>query len=157
MTTKRKIYLASSWRNEYQPDVLKTLRDAGHEVYDFRNPGPDDVGFGWSQIDPEWKNWTPAQLKEALKHPIAQKGHHNDHSAMKWADTGILLLPSGNSAHLEVGLMAGWGKSTCVYAPGMRDPDLMYLSLATTLEDKKNASMFCLTMDEVFAFLNGIV
>ncbi len=32
------IYLASSWRNDLQPEVLLALRDAGHAVYDFRNP-----------------------------------------------------------------------------------------------------------------------
>ena len=35
---KRKIYVASSWRNEYYPEVVRQLREAGHEVYDFRNP-----------------------------------------------------------------------------------------------------------------------
>ena len=35
---KRKIYVASSWRNEYYPEVVAKLREAGHEVYDFRNP-----------------------------------------------------------------------------------------------------------------------
>jgi hypothetical protein len=34
-----KIYLASSWRNTYQPDVLAQLREQ-FEVYDFRNPAP---------------------------------------------------------------------------------------------------------------------
>lgn len=34
----RRIYLASSWRNEHQPRILALLRDAGHEVYDFRHP-----------------------------------------------------------------------------------------------------------------------
>jgi hypothetical protein len=33
---KRKIYVASSWRNEYYPEVVEKLREAGHEVYDFR-------------------------------------------------------------------------------------------------------------------------
>ena len=37
----RKIYVASSWRNREQPSVVKALREAGHEVYDFRNPAPD--------------------------------------------------------------------------------------------------------------------
>ena len=32
-----KIYVASSWRNVFYPDVVQRLRDAGHEVYDFRN------------------------------------------------------------------------------------------------------------------------
>ena len=30
------IYVASSWRNTYYPEVVQALRDAGHEVYDFR-------------------------------------------------------------------------------------------------------------------------
>lgn len=35
-----KIYVASSWRNQYQPEVVATLRAVGHEVYDFKNPRP---------------------------------------------------------------------------------------------------------------------
>ena len=33
-----KIYVASSWRNVFQQDVVDILRDLGHEVYDFKNP-----------------------------------------------------------------------------------------------------------------------
>jgi len=154
---KRKIYLASSWRNEFQPAVLGTLRDHGHEVYDFRNPGPGDKGFGWSQIDPNWKSWTTDQFKEALKHPIAQKGHRLDHDAIEWCDTGVLLLPSGSSAHLEIGLIRGAKKPTVVYAPQIREPELMYLSLATNEEDRMNAAIFCTQMDEVLQFLKEII
>lgn len=153
----KKIYLASSWRNEFQPDVLHELRKAGHEVYDFRNPGPDDKGFGWSAIDPNWKSWTPEQFKEALRNPIARKGHKYDHDAMCWADTGVLLLPSGSSAHLEAGWMAGKGKPVCVYAPQLREPELMYLSLALNFDDLNSAGMFCTTMDEVLTFLQDII
>ena len=32
-----KIYLASSWRNRYQQDVVKALREVGFTVYDFKN------------------------------------------------------------------------------------------------------------------------
>ena len=50
----RKIYLASSWRNERQPELVRTLRQAGHEVYDFRarltastgSPGPRSTRVG---------------------------------------------------------------------------------------------------------------
>ena len=45
-----KIYVASSWRNEYYPEVVKVLRDAGHDVYDFRNPPSGDPGFKWSCV-----------------------------------------------------------------------------------------------------------
>lgn len=40
-----KIYVASSWRNERQPEVVEHLRSFGYEVYDFRNPAPGDTGF----------------------------------------------------------------------------------------------------------------
>ena len=48
-----KIYVASSWRNERQPEVVRCLRQRGHEVYDFRHPTPGDFGFRWSEIDLE--------------------------------------------------------------------------------------------------------
>lgn len=149
----RKIYVASSWRNLYQPAVVATLRDHGHEVYDFRNPKPGDKGFGWSSIDPNWKNWNPDQFKKALQHPTAQAGHKSDHTAMRWADTGVLVLPSGNSAHLETGIMSGWGKPTCVYVPELREPELMYLSLSELEEVVGCAGMLCTHMDEVLDFL----
>lgn len=40
-----KIYVASSWRNSFQQDVVKFLRDVGHEVYDFKNPPHGRGGF----------------------------------------------------------------------------------------------------------------
>lgn len=53
-----KIYVASSWRNEFQWQVVHELRRVGHEVYDFRNPKPGDDGFHWSEIDPDWeRSW----------------------------------------------------------------------------------------------------
>lgn len=33
-----KIYVASSWRNKYFPEVVDALRAAGHQVYDFCKP-----------------------------------------------------------------------------------------------------------------------
>lgn len=145
---KKKIYLASSWRNAYQPSVLASLRDAGHEVYDFRNPKPGDKGFGWDGIDPEWRTWTPKQLRDALQHPLAVNGHDSDHSAMEWANVCVLLLPSGNSAHLEAGWIAGRGKATIVYAPEIRDADLMYKSFER-VRAMIGYQTFCLDFDEL--------
>ena len=47
---KHKIYVASSWRNGYYPEVVTKLREAGHDVYDFRNPPSGDPGFKWSSV-----------------------------------------------------------------------------------------------------------
>ena len=84
-----KIYVASSWRNKYQPEVVAALRAAGHEVYDFRNPEHNPGGF-------------------------------------HWADTCVLVLPCGRSAHTEAGWFAGKGLKTIVYMPEKQEPELMY-------------------------------
>ena len=34
-----RIYVASSWRNKYYPEVVERLRGAGHEVLDGHWPG----------------------------------------------------------------------------------------------------------------------
>lgn len=31
-----RVYVATSWRNEFQPGVVAALREDGHEVYDFK-------------------------------------------------------------------------------------------------------------------------
>ena len=121
-----KIYLASSWRNEFQPEVLRYLLNLGHEVYDFRNPSPGDTGFSWAEIDPLWKDWAPWDYVQKLSHPLAESGFKKDFDAMKWADICVLLLPSGRSAHTEAGWMKGSGKKVYVFMPLSSEPELMY-------------------------------
>ena len=120
-----KIYVASSWRNKYQQWVVLTLRKWGHEVYDFKNP-PGGTGFSWSQIDPNWENWSTPEYEAALKHPIAEAGFQSDFEGMKWADVCVLVLPCGRSANAEAGWMKGDGKKVFVFSPIKQEPELMY-------------------------------
>jgi hypothetical protein len=131
-----KIYVASSWRNVLQPQVVVTLRQAGHEVYDFRNP-PGSTGFSWSEIDPNWLEWTAEQYRSALAHPCAVRGFGSDFGAMQWADVCLLVLPCGRSAHLELGWSAGAGKKTIVLTRDGEEPELMAL-LATDIAVSMN-------------------
>ncbi len=153
-----RIYVASSWKNQQQPDVVDKLRSCGHQVYDFRNPGgiavdwnsgdkpgnpdveilqtspsrvaPGLQGFAWSQLDPHWETWSPEEYrKHLLANPIASHGFTADFRAMQWADTCVLVLPSGRSAHLEAGWMAGAGKRVVVLLAADCDPELMNLLL----------------------------
>ena len=89
ITMKRKIYVASSWRNEYYPEVVARLREAGHEVYDFRNPPSGDPGFKWSSVSDDFMEWTPQQYRDMLQHPKAQRQFHNDIEAMEACDTCV--------------------------------------------------------------------
>lgn len=128
------IYVASSWRNTYQPEVVQFLRSLGHEVYDFRNPRPGDVGFAWRDVPgappatlDQRRRWEPGVLREVLKHPVAQAGFKSDMDALRAADLVVLVLPCGKSAHLEAGWAAGAQKPVVVYQPEPDEPDLMYL------------------------------
>lgn len=121
-----KIYVASSWRNEYQQTVVMFLRQQGHEVYDFKNPPHGNGGFAWSDIDKNWENWDTNQFKTALRHPIAVEGFKSDFDGMKWADVCVMVLPCGRSANTEAGWMKGAGKSVYVFQPIKQEPELMY-------------------------------
>lgn len=112
-----KIYVASSWRNIYQPSVVDLCRKAGHEAYDFRNPGPGDNGFGWSEIDPAWKAWDFERYRKLLDHPRAQQGFNLDMGALRECDACLLVYPCGKSAHLELGWATGAGKRTALLVP----------------------------------------
>ena len=46
-----KVYVASSWRNEVYPRVVEALREAGHEVYDFRHQSVSWEEFDWKVTD----------------------------------------------------------------------------------------------------------
>ncbi len=136
----RKIYVASSWRNERQASVVEALRLDGHLVYDFKNPRIGNNGFAWSEIDPDWQTWNLEQYKAALDHPIAKRGFSSDFDAMKWADTFVLVLPCGRSAHLELGWACGQGKQTLILLDQM-EPELMVKMcdhLCSTLEDVRS-------------------
>jgi hypothetical protein len=118
-----RIYVASSWRNTFQPEVVKTLRADGHEVYDFM----DSEGFHWSGVDERWKDW-PQDIPKylaGLNHPCAERGFNRDMSNLISCDVCVYVMPCGVSASLEAGWACGAGKRMIVYVPGLREPDLM--------------------------------
>ena len=119
-----KIYVASSWRNVQQPDVVKCLRNSGHNVYDFRNPKEGNFGFHWSDIHENWEKWSKYEYRQCLDHPIAKSAFNFDFKAMEWADTFVGVMPFGISASIEMGWAAGNGKRTVLLIDGVR-PELM--------------------------------
>lgn len=121
-----KIYVASSWRNDHQQSVVEVLRALGHEVYDFKNPPHGRGGFAWSAIDSNWENWTTEEYRNALDHPVAEKGFESDFNAMQWADCCVMVLPCGRSANSEAGWFSGAGRKVFVYSPTKQEPELMY-------------------------------
>lgn len=137
---RTKVYVASSWRNDYQPGVVQALSAHGFEVYDFK----DSEGFSWSEVDPDWLKWPDDRQKylDGLEHPAAERGFNRDMEALDGADIVIVVMPCGVSAALEAGFAVGNGKPTAVYIPAMREPDLMFAM----------CDFLCLTLDEVIAW-----
>lgn len=99
----KKIYIASSWNNEVGVRILaKILREWGHEVYAF--PESPNI-FQWSRLAHNTDNGITC-----LRYESSCKAFLDDKAAMDWADTCILLTPSGRDSHLEAGYMKGQGK-----------------------------------------------
>ncbi len=118
-----KIYVASSWRNDFQPGVVAALREDGHQVYDFK----DSDGFHWTEVDGGWEEW-PSDIPkylEGLTHPCAERGFDRDMKALRECDACVYVMPCGVSASLEAGWACGAGKLVIVYVPAIREPDLM--------------------------------
>ena len=122
-----KIYVASSWRNEFFPEIVSRLRSEGYDVYDFRNPGDGGDGFRWSDVSADWLEWEPQRYRhELMNNPLCQRQFGNDERAMESCDACVLLLPSGRSAHTEAGWFAGKGRKVIVHIPIKQEPELMY-------------------------------
>ena len=51
-----RIYVASSWRNQYFPEVVKKLREYGHEV--------------WKDVDPDFDEDLSIRLQSVSSKPI---------------------------------------------------------------------------------------
>ena len=119
------MYVASSWRNLIQPDVVKMLVEAGHDVYDFRNPFQNGTGFRWSDIASDWEDWSSEELIDGLEHPLASKGFKSDMDALDWAEAVVMVMPCGRSSHLELGYAVGQRKKTVVLL-SQSEPELMY-------------------------------
>jgi len=133
-----KIYVASSWRNEHQPQVVRELREAGFEVYDFR----EKRGPRWG----EGPSWGATEFRPGLLTLEATEKFWLDMDALITSDAGVLVLPSGRSAHLEAGHLIGASRPLVIYIPeGVTiEPELMY----------RMATAVCGTISEVIKILN---
>lgn len=135
---RSRVYVASSWRNVFQPAVVAACLAAGMEVYDFKAEG---AGFAWKDVDPDWvddvttpgaprqpEGMTFDRIERMLAHPRAMAGFARDYLAMQQADTFVMVLPCGRSAHLELGWAIGQGKRTAILnVEEDPEPDLMVL------------------------------
>ena len=118
-----KIYLIGSLRNPRIPLIGNRLRDEGHQVFD------DWFGAG-PEADDHWQKYEKIRGRtyaEALCGKAAVNTFMFDRRHIEEAEVGVLALPSGRSAHLELGWMLGKGKQGFVLFDGEPERwDCMY-------------------------------
>lgn len=145
-----KIYVSSSWTNHFQSMLVEELRQRGHEVYDFRHPNGRNDRNVWDENGVSSQLFEGGisgfEMKKALADSKAQKRFREHFAAMRDADTCVLFLPCGRSAHIEAGYMKGLGKRVFVFGSAFDiiKPELMYLTFD---------GFFCL-YDELFQALD---
>lgn len=125
-----RIYLASSWKNEFHEDMLQMLFAFDFDVYDYRNPAPGIRGFSWDEMDPKWRDWSDRQYIEAMggKRPV--EAYCRDASALLDADAVVALAPFGASVGVEVGIACGKSIPVAVFLTGKKvSPELMTMAV----------------------------
>lgn len=118
------VYVASSWRCPMQAGVVAMLKATKIPHYDFR----DSKGFHWSETGLDADDCTHEQYLKALTHERSIEGFARDMEALDRADAVVMVLPCGNSAHLELGYAVANNKRTAILLPqgDKVRPDLMY-------------------------------
>lgn len=131
------VYIASSWKNTFQPAVISVIENAGIDCYDFKHPEPLNDGFHWSNVlGKDYKPSIPYRTYiTALGNSAAEEGFQRDFQAMQKASHFILVLPCGKSAHLELGWAVGAGKKTCILTEELVEPELMYNMVDVIFKD----------------------
>jgi len=113
-----KIYIVSSWKNaQVAVSIAQWLRDEGHEVDCFADTSTGRYVFHWSEMlgGPD-KSKSELNAKTFLQDERSQGAFHEDKKLLDWCECCILLLPAGNSSHLEAGYVKGQGKKLIIHS-----------------------------------------
>ena len=119
----RSIYVIGSMRNPRVPEVAKALRAIGWDAFDdWYSPGPE--------TDDRWQAYEKERgrtFREALEGYHAKHAFALDEFHIDRCDAGLLVLPAGKSAHIELGVFRGAGKPRYILMDGEPERyDLMY-------------------------------
>ena len=105
-TKSKKIYLMGSLANDNIPFIGNKLRNLGFfSIDDWWSPGP--------LADSYLKHYAKIRglnYKETLNTYAAKHIYDFDKGLMDEADIGVLVMPAGKSAHLELGYFIGTGR-----------------------------------------------
>lgn len=133
----RKIYLAGSWKNAESILILRDLLVAeGHKVDCFASAETGRTSFNWAELTAGLGCKSQKEAEEKLSKMDAidlltfdrvKQAYLEDKHWLDWADTCIMALPCGNSAHLEAGYAKGSGKHLILFGNFVKgERDVMY-------------------------------
>ncbi|OGM94598.1 hypothetical protein A2333_03180 [Candidatus Wolfebacteria bacterium RIFOXYB2_FULL_49_7] len=119
-----KFFIASPWKNKTQVEQLTgELDKLGHSAYSYVESGANLLTG--KPIEDEMKEFTKALVNWKIDDRIA-KIAESEVQAIKDADVVILLLPAGDSSHMEAGIGYGLGKRLVLIGP-VEKPEVIYL------------------------------
>ncbi len=113
-----KIYIASSWKNaDLAYEVAEMLREEEFEVDCFADSSQGRYVFHWSEmLDSPDKSKSELNAVTFLDDKRSQRAFREDKKWLDWCDVCVMVLPAGNSSHLEAGYARGSGKKLIIYA-----------------------------------------
>jgi len=122
-----KIYVAGSFNNADKIRmVAQRLREAGISCYVFCDKG--EVTEALSVKLRRDFDVTLLKPNTALRSDVVQMIGKLNLAALKECDAVVVVLPSGKSAHMEAGFMAGRDRPVWIYGPMTRGEfDAMYV------------------------------
>jgi len=127
----------AKFRNNDQASALievEALRKQGKSCYDFFDMQDDPYG---KEISPEERMKRFEETKDFLHDPNFRFIFEKDLNGLKNAETIIVLLPAGNSVHIEAGIAFGLGKKLILIGE-VEKPESLYLVFSehyTTIEE----------------------
>ncbi|MDI6717786.1 MAG: hypothetical protein QMD86_01930 [Patescibacteria group bacterium] len=119
-----KFFIASRWKNKEEVERLsEELKGRGHQVYSFLESGANLLTG--MPIEAEMKVFSEA-LANWRNDPRISQIFDFEIKGLKECDALILLLPAGDSSHVEAGAAYGMGKKIIAIGP-VAKPEVIYL------------------------------
>lgn len=103
--------------------MTQELEQMGHSTYSFINSGANLLTG--RPIEAEMKEFSEALMNWKIDDRIA-KIAQSEVQALRESDAIILLLPAGDSSHMEAGIGYGMGKRMILIGP-VEKPEIIYL------------------------------
>lgn len=135
-----RIFLASSWKNREKVRAIAIeLRAAGHNVYDFTDPGYRSVPPIPPERFPDRFDPAAGEYRDYLNRWEWVSVMEENKLALNWCDVVILMLPCGLDAHADAYYAHGLGKTLIITGhPGRGERSFVHLwadKIVSAVED----------------------